>query len=270
MIRHADTIWLHGDSGSPAAIATVYEATEASDLKTIPVVRTTYDDASLEQLRAVIAANERGCLLRVTPDSLNTPALINSVLAAVEVQYDEVDFLLDYRHRAMSLTTDIPKIPHLNDWRSFIAASGVFPRSLTNIPLHTWQGIQRNDWVSWRDIVGTGIPRTPIYSDYTMRSPGAPAEFGAPSVNLRYTADHAWIVQMGGKFADGAAPEMHAMCDELVARADYRGAGFSAGDAEISRVTDTAEGPGGPTQWLQWCVSHHIEFSVSQLSQISV
>jgi hypothetical protein len=101
-----------------------------------------------------------------------------------------------------------------------------------------------------------------------MRSPGAPADFGAPSVNLRYATDNIWLVQMGGKFADGAAPEMHTMCDEIVARPEYGGSDFSAGDEEISRVTDATEGPGGPTQWLQWCLSHHVEFLVPQLSQI--
>jgi len=267
---YADLIWLHGDSGSPATIETVFEATEAADLRAIPVVRTTYNDASLEQLRAVVAANEHGCLLRVTPDVLNTPKLIDAVLGAVEISYEDVDFLIDYRHHSMSLATDVPKIPHLNNWRSFIAASGVFPKSLASMPLHVWQEIQRNDWISWRDGVAGGVSRSPIYSDYTMRPPGAPADFGAPSVNLRYATDETWLVQMGGKFADGAAPEMHDMCDELVARPEYCGSAFSAGDQEIDRVTDVSEGSGGPTQWLQWCVSHHIEFLVPQLSHFAV
>lgn len=263
---YADTIWLHGNSGSPAIIGTVYQAAEAANLQTLPVVRTSYDDASLEQLRAVVSANERGCLLRVTPEVLLSPKLIDNVVDAIEIPRARIDFLLDYRGHAMSLMTDVPQIPHLNEWRSFIASSGVFPKSLTHIPLNTWQDIQRNDWLSWTAGVEQGLAKKPIYSDYTMRPPGPPAEFGAPSVNLRYALDTRWLVQMGGKFAEGAAPEMHTMCDELIARQEYCGSDFSAGDEEISRVADPDEGPGGPTQWLQWCVSHHIEFVISQLS----
>jgi hypothetical protein len=264
---YVDTIWLHGNSGVPDTIEAVFEAAEEYELKALPVVRTTYDDSSLEQLHTIVAENERGYLLRVKPDALNTPALIDNVIEAVGLPRKSVDFLLDYRGHAMSLERDIPNIPHLNDWRLLIASSGVFPSSLANIPLHTWRSIERNDWVSWRDDVEEDVPRKPTYSDYTVRAPGPPPDFGAPSVNLRYTLDESWLVQMGGRVSDGAAPEMHAMSRELVERPQYCGADFSAGDEEISRVTDDAEGPGSSTQWVQWCVSHHVEFVVSQLSQ---
>jgi hypothetical protein len=72
---------------------------------------------------------------------------------------------------------------------------------------------------------------------------------------------------MGGKHQEGAAPEMHDMCQQLIEIDEYSGPDFSRGDELISLVADedSGEGPGGPTQWLQWCVSHHIEFVVSQL-----
>lgn len=264
---YVDTIWLHGGSGLPDAIEAVFEATEEYELKAIPVVRATYDDSALEQLQAIIAENERGYLLRVKPDALNTAALIDNVIEAVGLPRNKVDLLLDYRGHAMSLGRDIPNIPHLNDWRMFMASSGVFPSSLASIPLHRWRSIERNDLVSWRDGIAQGVPRKPMYSDYTVRAPGPPPDFGAPSVNLRYTLDQSWLVQMGGKVSDGAAPEMHTMARELVERPQYCGPDFSAGDEEISRVTDDAEGPGSSTQWVQWCVSHHIEFVVGQLSQ---
>jgi hypothetical protein len=264
---YVDTIWLHGNYGSPAIIGTVFQIAEAANLKVLPVVRTSYDDASLEQLRAVVVANERGYLLRVTPEVLLNPKLIDNVVGALEISRAKIDFMLDYRHHPMALATDVQQVPHLDQWRSFITSSGVFPKTLTHIPLHTWQDIQRNDWISWSVGVEGKLARKPIYSDYAMRAPGPPAEFGAPSVNLRYALDTRWLVHIGGKFAEGAAPEMHTMCDQLIARPEFCGSEFSAGDEEISRVADPDEGPGGPTQWLQWCLSHHIEFVVSQLSQ---
>jgi len=178
---------------------------------------------------------------------------------------DRLDLLLDYRQHAMTLANHVPNIPHLADWRLFIAASGVFPVSLVSLPLHQWTEIPRYDWASWQNAVEHGLQRDPIFSDYTMRPPGAPADFGAPSVNLRYTLEDHWRVQMGGRFSEGASPQIHAMCAQLVASPEYSGVEFSTGDEEIDRVSDDDEGPGGPTQWLQWCVSHHIEFVVEQL-----
>lgn len=263
---YVDTIWLHGDSGSPAAIEAVFEATEEADLQAVPVVRTTYDDASLEQLQAIISETNRGCMLRITPDTLGTPAIIDAVIDTLEISRNKVDLLLDYRQHAMALEAHVPDVPHIAEWRSFIAASGVFPRSLVHLPLHEWHSLSRHDWSSWQTGIGANLAREPIYSDYTMRAPGPPAEYGDPSVNLRYALEDIWLVQMGGKHKHGAAPEMHAMCSELVEMDQYSGADFSAGDEEIDRVADDDEGPGGPTQWLQWCVSHHIEFVVQQIS----
>ena len=265
---YADSVWLHGSSGSPATIATVYETTQEHGLCAVPVVRTTYDDATLEQLQAIVAETERGCLLRVTQEVLGSPMLIGNILDALEVLPTDVDLLLDYRGRAMSLSEDVKRVPRLDEWRSFIAASGVFPGSLANLPLHKWQFIPRNDWASWQSGVEEGLPRTPIFSDYTMRSPGPPPDFGEPSVNLRYAASDRWLVQVGGKHKDGAAPEMHPLCRELVERDEYSGDDFSEGDEMIRLVADEEETSGGPTQWLQWCVSHHIEFVVDQLAAI--
>jgi hypothetical protein len=264
---YIDTIWLNGSSGNPAIIANVFQAAEAADLRAMPVVRPTYDDASLEQLRAIVSENERGCLLRITPQTLNTPPVIDSVLETLDVSPDEVDLLLDYRQNAMLLPTHVPLIPHLADWNRFIAASGVFPVSLANLPLHQWHELPRHDWSSWHNGMGSALGRKPIFADYTMRPPGAPADFGEPSVNLRYALDDHWRVQIGGKFKHGAAAEIYPMCNQLVASPEYSGEDFSSGDEEIyRRITNESEGPGGPTQWLQWCASHHMEFVVQQLS----
>jgi hypothetical protein len=103
-----------------------------------------------------------------------------------------------------------------------------------------------------------------------MRPPGAPADFGDPRVNLRYAVEDHWLVKLGGKHKEGAAPEIHAICDELRSYPGYSGPAFSSGDAEIDRIADTEDETGGPTQWLQWCVSHHLEFVVEQISSSGV
>jgi hypothetical protein len=210
-------------------------------------------------------------LLRVSPADLNHPALIDAIVDAVEVPRDRVDFMLDYRHHAMDLSGDLVRIPHIDDWRLLISASGVFPKTLTGYQPNSWHQIPRNDWTSWQTgITAAGTGRKPVYSDYTTRPPGPPADFGDPSVNVRYTTDSTWLFQIGGKFKEGAAPEMHELCRRLVARAEFRGPDFSAGDEAFDRVTDDHEGPGAPTQWVQWAASHHIEFAFEQVSAAAV
>lgn len=263
---YVETIWLNGNAGSPAVIENVFAAMKEYDLKAIPVVRTSYDDSSLEQLRAVVSEDDRGLLLRITPQTLNTPALIDSVIEAVDIPRNRVDLLLDYRQSAMLLHNHVPQVPNLADWRTFIAASGVFPVSLANLPLHQWHEIPRHDFTSWNKAVQAGLTRAPVFSDYVMRPPGSPADFGDPRVNLRYATDDHWRVQLGGKHKEGAAPEIHAICDELRSSPAYSGPDFTSGDEEIDRIADAEDETGGPTQWLQWCVSHHLEFVVEQIS----
>jgi hypothetical protein len=178
--------------------------------------------------------------------------------------HNQVDLLLDYRHYPMELANDVPRIPNLADWRRLVAASGVFPKTQTTLNRNQWLTVNRADWTSWH--TANGLSRKPIFSDYTTRSPGAPAEFGIPRVNIRYATDSTWLFHQAGRFADGAAPEIHGLCEQLVNRTEFCGQDFSAGDQEYGRVTDHDEGPGGPTQWVQWAVSHHMEFAVDQLA----
>ena len=151
------------NAGSPAIIENVFQAMQDVELKAIPVVRPTYDDSSLEQLQAIVSENGRGCLLRITPQTLNTPAIIDSVIEALSVSPDEVDLLLDYRQNAMLLPNHVPTIPHLADWHLFIAASGVFPGSLASLPLHQWHELPRHDFSSWQTGVKARLKRKPIY-----------------------------------------------------------------------------------------------------------
>ena len=131
---YLDGVWLRQNDplGAAAVLASVFAASEEHDLQALPVVRTAFDDSALEQVQAIVAGNGRGYLLRVTPADLNNPALIDSIVTTIELPRNRIDFLLDYRNHAMNLADDLPHIPHLNDWRLVIAASGVFPRE----PLH--------------------------------------------------------------------------------------------------------------------------------------
>ena len=260
---YLDGVWLHGESGDAGILTSMFESTEAFGLRAIPVVRPTFIANALSRAAAIVEDLGRGYLLRMAPGTQQ--ARIDAVVAAVGVARDKVDLMIDYGPRGMSLASDIPHVTHLDEWKKVIAASGTFPRSLQPYGLHNWTLIPRNCWRTYSSGIAGELPRKPVFSDYTMRDPGPPPDFGAPSVNLRYTVDGDWLAQLGGKVNEGASDEMHDFCAELIARSEYCGAGFSDGDAEIERVSDKEQGPGNATQWIQWCANHHIEMVISQI-----
>jgi hypothetical protein len=264
-----DTAWLHRSGPVAGAIADTFTAARTTSLQPIPVVRLTYDAPAVVQVRAAVEEDGRGCMLRVTQDDLDAPqavARIDALLDALGLAPSHVHLLLDYENSRMQLRGDVPRVPHLNDWLTFTAASGVFQASLVTLTQGTWHRLSRRDWVSWEvDVVGAGLPRRPAYGDYSTRAPGRPADFGDPVVNMRYTAATEWLVRIGGKHKQGAAPDIKPICASLVTQPEYVGRLFSEGDAKIDDTARPGTPTGAPQQWVQWSVSHHVAFVNSQI-----
>lgn len=265
-----DTCWLHPASGDPVVIeATLAHAREIG-LRAIPVVRLGYDDASLDTIADAVAADGRGWMLRIVPTEVNAHDRIGEVVAHLGVAHNSVDLLLDYKTIAMHLPAHVAALPNVMAWRTFSAASAAFPRSLTHLQHGMWHQIDRTDWQSWQMGIASGdLQRVPAYADYTIRDPGPTADFGDPSVNLRYTKEAYWLARVERKFKEGYAGDMHTICASLIARPEFNGAQFSAGDAEIADAANPAlDRPGAPQQWLQWGMNHHIAVTVQQVSAL--
>lgn len=100
-----------------------------------------------------------------------------------------------------------------------------------------------------------------------VRAPGPPPDGGLPSVNMRYAGNDAWLLWMGDYVHDGASPDMKLVCDGLIKRSEYSGPSFSAGDHSIFQAAQPGTKPGGATQWVQWCVNHHLVLTAGQIQQ---
>jgi len=264
-----DTCWLHASNGDPTIITSVFGSANSFGLNALPVVRLSYDNATLDVIGDIVAEDGRGCLLRVGPDESGDHARIDAVLTYIGLAPDAVEFLLDYKNIAMHLPLHLGRIPHAVGWRTLTAASGTFPRSVASLGVGTWNSIPRDDWTSWNmGIASSGIPRLPAFADYLIRDSGPAADFGDPSANLRYCKDDHWLVRVGGKHKAGGAGDMHTICADLITRTEYDGRGFSDGDTAIDDCGRRVSGSGAPQQWLQWAMNHHIAFTVGQLRSL--
>jgi len=266
-----DAIWLHDAVGDANILKAVFDAARKFGIQAIPVVRPSFSTSARAAVQRIVQKDGRGYLLRITRSDSNNAANTTATVSAIGIAYKSVHLMLDYRSSAMNLAADLPRVPSLAQWKTVTAASGVFPRSLTALTLNSWHQVARTDWQSWLQAVTSGtLQRRPAFADYTMRDPGPPADFGAPSVNLRYTKSPHWLVRVGGKVNMGASGQMHRLCQSLVARPDFDGGQFSAGDQAIVLTATggpgtNGPGPGGPREWLQWCMNHHIEFTVHDI-----
>lgn len=179
--------------------------------------------------------------------------------------------MLDYRSATPNIATDMGRVPHLGQWRRVIIASSAFPRSVSAMQQQQWVSVPRGDWMAYKAAAVDGQPaRRLTFADYTLRDHGAAASGGNPPVTLKYTTDESWLVRVDGRHQAGEAGNMLQICASLVGRDEFCGPDFSRGDAEIAaRAGGNEERPGGPQQWLQWGVNHHIEFVTAQLDATS-
>jgi hypothetical protein len=265
-----DTEWVNDMHVADSALAVALEACRSNGLKAIPVVRFSLDDKVLDAAKTAIELDNRGCMLRLDPDDFGAQAAINGVLDYLNLHAAEVHLLMDYGKNPMNLADDVKKVPSINDWKTFSAASAAFPKTIKNLPQRTWIKVPRYDWTAWEQAVTRGaLPRKPTFGDYATRCSGAPPGGGDPFVHLRYTKDQDWIVLINGTLQSGDADKMPSICRSLIERSDFDGYEFSKGDSAINWIAGQNEDTGGPTEWVQWCANHHLQYVIKQIQSRS-
>lgn len=264
---------------SPNSVTLLFNEARKSELSAIPVTSLFFSPAFQTAVKEILKQDGRGVMLRLTVDDFTDPetltASIEGLLSALQTTPAEIDILLDYAHRKTEAEViqlsalHLALLPHLKSWRTLSLASASFPESISSLEMNVWHSQPRVDWLAWRAVStqrrkrGT---RVPTFADYGVRgiSTGKPIQ-NTPAPNLRYTSEQICLIRRGKK----RQQQMKKIAQQLVARPEFTGAEFSYGDRQIAaRASDGSPSDGAPEHWILWCMNHHAEYMVLQLSQL--
>lgn len=251
-------------------------------LALIPVTGLSRNAGYQTAVGAVVARDHRGACIRVFPQEITAPDFdqrLVELLRNLGLEPSEADCLLDYQvwqQGAPTIAALTGAIPRIECWRTFVVASGAFPRDLTGFTIGQ-HNLPRFDWMGWRDQVTRGPipPRLPAFADYTIQH----AQFAEPperanfSASIRYTSDSYWVIMRGESVFQDNGPgfdQWPANAQMLCARNEYCGPNFSAGDQYISGMAAQTLRTGNAETWLRAGINHHITLTAQQVASLSL
>jgi hypothetical protein len=257
------------------------DATRTRGLKLIPVVGLTRNEAYLQACASAVRQDRRGACIRIQREDFvdfsDLPLEFRRILKILGTNQADTDVILDLRALtpetrqidAKKTLALISQVPDLNRWRTFTLAATSFPESLIGLPPSDVSFIPREEWKLWREVVQKRPKRIPIFGDYGISHP-EPSEVDPrimrPSASIRYTAESYWIVPKARNLRDYGYEQFHDVCRTLMKRPEFSGRRFSWGDEYIDECANEQVGTGNLTTWRKVGTSHHLKFSLRQLS----
>jgi hypothetical protein len=230
----------------------------------------------------VIAADSRGAAIRLDADDLvlASPATIASDLAQLltdlGVSEGTCDLVVDagltrdtIASRVATAEAALAATPALGAWRNVIVAFSAFPESLTDVAKGTVTQFVREDALAFQALLGRGLPREVVFSDYGVGVPFYSDAAWAPIPGIRYTVDGYWMVHRGMSKLN-PSPQYQQLAANVVAAGTFAGAAFSAGDQYLDAVAGGHAGPGSAMTYLRAAMSHHVACVLHRLATLGV
>ena len=255
----------------------------------IPVMGTDADSATRLVAVNYAKTSRHGLCIRIDKSHFKDPDLavhITNFVKENQLDIGETDLLIDLRivdkDTSLSEIVDkINKLPELQKWRSFIVAGGVFPKDLTGFAPGEAHPLDRLDWKLWTGLQDAQLPRAPLFSDYVTQHPFYEYVAAIGSASVRYTADGQWWIFRGTKpgYVSRKTGKKGPGREQYIDHAKtltghsfskyFKGANFSFGDAEISRIASPGNTkPGSPTTWLTISINHHLTLAARQVASL--
>jgi hypothetical protein len=254
----------------------------------IPVIHLNDDPDLKKVVYSLAKENKSGmCLRLICPDFSDLQKLnqdIANFLSVSGLTEKDVDLLVDIKETAENTDKFIKyfelsqKIPNLLKWRTFIFASGTFPKDLSGCKHDEENFIPRLDWKNWKDqVVSNNLTRKPSFSDYTIQYPiyNDSVQFFHPTASIKYTLENEWLIMKGQrqKF------EQYLANAELLVRDNQKfyGKDFSFGDKYIAEKANhfavyiknrAIKGTGSTETWLKAGINHHFVLVAHQVASL--
>lgn len=282
----ADLLFFDSGTASPPLRAVLNCITQARAKGQNPILVTgTGRSPAYQNAAAQVVTEKSGVAIRLTPDDFEDEdrleLSLRALLSLFKLTRNSVDLIIDLGSIAgqkpsvvaQILRVDLGFLPAVSEWRTVTVASGAFPPSLAPLTRSTWNRVARVDWQAWVALVGgtRKMQRLPSYGDYTVSNTGLPPEGRATILaQLRYSTPTEFMIWKGHdvkRHPDGYR-QFRAICQNIVGRPEYRGAGFSSGDQEIQEKATTPGSPGNPEAWRRIGTNHHIETVLDQFSNL--
>jgi hypothetical protein len=278
------------DNTTPAAdthpVRQCFEEVAEQEQTAIPVTGISRSPGYQSAVQQVISEQERGVCIRLTADDFEDDVedldeTLQAALAIFDLEPSDADIILDAGSIADASSATVAQLhrahldlmPSLAEWRTVTVLAGAFPRSLAPLERGEWNAHSRNDWRGWRRLVTGGHRpgRLPSFGDYGVAHPDLPPEGRATILaQLRYTTPDSWLIWKGSNVFTHPEgyDQFYAICDDIIARPEYRGAAFSQGDTEIQQKAANHDSPGNAETWRRIGTSHHLETVLDQISNL--
>ncbi|MFB3907061.1 MAG: beta family protein [Candidatus Eisenbacteria bacterium] len=238
-------------------------------------------------LDAAKAHRSGGLALRLTREEFERGDLatkLNRFMTTHGLAHEETDLIVDLgpvddmiapgvMAFAEAFLADVPE--HLR-WRSFTISSCAFPRGMGGLERHSYDFVDRIDWIAWRDCLlarREDIPRLPTFSDGAIQHPAGVEGFNPAimqaSASVRYTLAEKWLRIKGqGLRTKSGSLQFPSLATRLVygdLRGHYAGQDHCEGCRLIKLAADGAPKLGSLEAWRRLGTVHHIAVVIQGL-----
>ena len=253
----------------------------------IPVIH--LDDDPAIKTVAYSIARDHGygiCLRLICPDFSDPNKMnisITEIMSHSGLKEKDIDLMIDIKETGENLNKYTnylnfsQTLPNVSKWRSFIFASGAFPKDLSQCRIDEENLITRIDWQNWKNLtINKELRRKPTFSDYTIQYPVYQdvTQFFPPTTSIKYTLEDEWLIMKGQK---QKYDKYLASAALLVNDNRFYGEGFSYGDAYISVKArhfpnyirnPLIKGTGSTESWLKAGINHHLTVVAHQIANL--
>ena len=253
----------------------------------IPVIHLD-DDPAIKTVAYSIARDHGSgiCLRLICPDFSDPNKLnrsITEIMSHSGLKEKDIDLMVDIKetggnsNKYTKYLNFSQTLPNVSKWRSFIFASGAFPKDLSQCRIDEENLLTRIDWQNWKNLtINKELRRKPTFSDYTIQYPVYQdiTQFFPPTTSIKYTLEDEWLIMKGQK---QKYDKYLASAALLVEDNRFYGEGFSYGDAYISvkaRHFPTyirnplIKGTGSTESWLKAGINHHLTVVAHQIANL--